>query len=236
MIVHAVSLGVPVSAAGTVVHVAAGTLLVADTHADPDVLTAPLLGPDVIALPLSGRVDVEHGATVTVTGRWTGRGIDVRTADPVDLPWASTAPRAPRVTPHRPAGVVGPPGVVEQDLLADGTITSRLPYGDGTVHVVADDLDRVRAALAPVHGDRLRVHRAVFSREQRATARAAMDVADALGVVCAVGSTFLDHDRPAETVHTLEVGWVPAALADALRDVPDGLVVLTAHVTVIAPG
>lgn len=236
MIVTPVHRGAPVEAVGTVVHTPAGPLLIADPHWDASLLALPTLGPDSpFIVPLGGRCDVAQGEHVTATGAWTGRGIVVRTVVRHDVPPPPVPRRAGPVRP-RPVTAPGPPGELERTLLADGTITSRLPYGDGTLHVVADDLDRVREALGPVYGHRLRVHRAVFSQQQRRVADAALDVADDLDVVCGVGSTSLDDTRLAETVHILEVGWVPEALADALAAVPTGLVQLTTHVRVIRAG
>ncbi|WP_396044889.1 hypothetical protein [Cellulomonas sp. P22] len=217
------------------VHAHVGALLIADAHWDASLLAMPTLEPDSpFVIALHGPLDVAHGEGVAVTGVWTGRGIDVRTAARRNVAPPPPQPLRGGLRP-RPPGIPGPPTEIEVRLLADGTMTDRLPYGDGTLHVVADDVDTVADALTPVYGDRLRVHRAMFSQQQRRVATAALHVADALEVACAVGTTPLDDARPAEMVNTLEVGWVPDVLAEALVAVPDGLVEVTAHVRVMQP-
>lgn len=134
--------------------------------------------------------------------------------------------------PARPAGTVAPPGEMERTLLRDGVITDRLPYGDGTLHVVADDVDLATRLLTPVHGDRLRVQRAVHSRTQRRVASAAMRSAESLGLVCASGTAPLDDSAPTESVHTLEVGWISEELATLLAPVAEGLIRVSSHVVV----
>lgn len=132
----------------------------------------------------------------------------------------------------RPQGVPGPPGDLERALLDDGTITDRCGYHDGTLHVVTDDVHLATRLLAPLHGDRRRVERAVFPFAARQAARIALRTALSLDVVCAWGSAPYDDARPTETVHSLEVGWITKELAAALAPVPDGLVRVRTHVTV----
>ena len=239
MIVTPVRPGAAVASAGTVLSTRSGPVLVHDDHWDEGLLAMPPHGPDLLFLPLDLLPHDEapvlgHGDRVEVGGVWTGRGIAVRTVDRRDVPPPLPAPAS--VARPRPQRAPGPPTELERRLLADGTMTDRLPHGDGTLHVVADDVDTVTRLLSPLYGGRLRVHRAQFSQQQRRVAAAALDVAHALDVVCAFGSAPLDGSGPTENVHTLDVGWVPWALADALAPVPDGLVVLTSHVRVVAPG
>ena len=229
--------GAPVQARGTAVRTRRGIVLVDPAHLTADLLTGPPAHDLDFAVRLAGdNLDLPPGRTATVRGLWADHAIAAQQISPADdvgpLPGQAATHRDARAAAARPARAPGPPTALERQLLADGTLAGRLPYADGTLHVVADDPAHARALLEPEYGPALRVHRAVYSQQQRHQALTALRTAAALGVVCAAGDEPLDDDHPTETVHTLEVVWVSEELADALAAVPDGLVRVTSHVTV----
>lgn|GEM_PF-1378296 len=172
------------------------------------------------------------GQPFVVDGVWADGAVAVRHATPAppgDQPWQahSAAP------PARPADVPGPPGELERQLLHDGTITARLPYPDGTLHVVADDVARARSLLEPLYGPALRVERAAYSEHQRQVARAALHTIHSMDLTCATGEEVHDLAHPVEMVHSIEVVWVRPEVAAALSPVAEGLVRVTSHVAVL---
>ncbi len=211
---------------------AASVVLVPVVHWTPDLVSGAPLPPDlgfVVPLVTSGAGDM-IGSRTAVTGAWTGSAIEVHRTTPVPTAPAPARTVTTAALVARPPGVPGPPGDLERALFDDGTITDRCGYHDGTLHVVADDVDLATRLLAPLHGDRLRVERAAFSHSARQAARAAMRTALSLDVVCAWGSAPHDDARPTETVHFLEVGWITEELAAALAPVVDGLIRVRTHV------
>lgn len=229
--------GARVTAEGIGWHDAGRAVLIPVVHWTPDLVSGAPLPPDLgFVVPLATS-DVGHGigARITVAGAWTGSAIDVHRAAPVPTTPAPAQTLAATTRVPRPQGVPGPPGDLERALLDDGTITDRCGYYDGTLHVVADDVHLATRLLAPLHGDRLRVQRAVFPFSARQAARVALRTALSLDVVCAWGSEPYDDARPTETVHSLEVGWITEELAAALAPVPDGLIRVRTHVTTDTP-
>ncbi len=236
---------------GTAVRVRDRLVLVPDDHwtdgpltvdgpRTVDLSTADLaLGVPLLGVPLLAAAGtVSHGASVTVTGTWDGAGVEVRQVVPrPPAPAAGTPTSAPPHSwpPRRPPGAPGPPTALEEGLLADGTLTARMPYGDGTLHVVADDVELATRLLTPLYGGALRVRRAVYSQAPRRVARAALDATDEIVTVCAVGSGPLDDTHPAEQVHTLGVMWVTAEIAEVLAPVAEGLVRVESHVRLADP-
>ncbi|GAA4626334.1 hypothetical protein [Cellulomonas oligotrophica] len=225
--------GALVTAEGTVLHDAGRFVLIPEAHWTPELVSIAPLPPDLgFVVPIvSGDIGGAVGSRITVTGAWTGSAIDVHRTTPVPTTPAPAQTFAPAALVPRPAGMPGPPGDLERALLDDGTITDRCGYHDGTLHVVADDVDLATRLLTPLHGDRLRVERAVFSQSARQAATTAMRAAVPLDVVCAWGSEPHDDARPTETVHSLEAGWITEELATTLAPVPDGLIRVRTHVT-----
>ncbi len=225
--------GALVAAEGTVVRTVEGLALVPDVHRGAvDDMTACFSSDVPFLVHLEGEPDVRIGEHVKVAGTWTGHRIRPRRVDTTELAMgAKYGSAGPAV---RPPGRIrsGPPTDVELPLIEDGTIAGRLPYADGTVHVVTDDPALVTTLLRPVYGNLLRVVPATYSRAERRSAQAAVDVAGSLGVLCAVGMTTPQGAEPAELIYTLEVAWVPHALAVAVDDLPEGLLTLDSHVAV----
>lgn len=232
--------GVPVGATGIAVRTRGGMVLVDPAHFTADLLpNAPFLFEELdFAVPLVGEehADLEPGHAASVSGVWSGDSLTVRHLDLMPggpLLRSADSPLPPHVNAAAPpANAPGPPGELEQQLLRDGIITNRLPYADGTLHVVADDVARARELLEPLYGGALRVARAVYTQHERHVALDALRVVDALNVMCGAGEAPLDLSSPTERVHTIEVVWITDELAEALAPVPDGLIRVTSHVEV----
>lgn len=217
-----------------------GVALVDPAHLDPYMLSVPHLRLEDLqglAVPLKGRApdEVEHGRTVRATGRWAGDAIVANSIAVTPASALSTDPAGyvERPTPPpRPVRAPGPPTALEHELLREGVITDRVPYGDGTLHVTADDVQRARALLLPLYGSALRVTKARFSQEQRRAADAALLAIRELDVLCAEGGGFLDNP-PTESRHSIEMLWVTDRVAELLRPVVDGLVRVDTHVAAV---
>jgi hypothetical protein len=209
-----------------------------DEFADP---SSPLVSPLVVPLgPFASDPGVWsrlEGRRVRVEGRWDGHQVlptDVGgpAAEELDAVPARAAAALP--PPRKPAPSEPPPRDLreaELPLWDDGTLVARrhlLPGSGARYWYAAHDVERVLAALRPLHGDLVEVTpsrwgREVFERLERAVA-----AADEHGVLIYIGHSLRSdgYDRTFVGVRLLSPD-----LAEALSSVPDELITVHALLT-----
>jgi hypothetical protein len=231
MFLVATGRGAFVSATGTVVRADGDLALVPDDHLGPDfdpTVEFPSDSPTLIRL--EPHLPTSIGDRIEATGIWSG--VALRTKRLLAAATARASPPQIPASARSRARSAPLPTSLERELLETGVITGRLPLGDGRVEVITDDPERVARLLGPLYGTRLVVTRSTFSRADRDLATEVVRLAESIGVLCGVGFE-ATPSKPADLAMTLDVPWVPEQIARAAAPVPDGLLIVRSHVTVM---